>query len=79
MKDKWEYYIKGNPVPIAEATNLYQHWSEQRHSSTIQQMVYNHFSIPAMSAECNRNRLKEDIIEVTECIVQWIRADYCYE
>lgn len=52
-------------------------------------MAYDHLSILAMSAECrgvfrdtkltmspNRNRLQEDIIEVTECVVQWIRAGY---
>src|SRR4051794_9466101 len=49
----------------------------------LRQMAYDHLSIPAMSAECervfsdtkltispNRNRLKEDIIEATECLVQ---------
>jgi hypothetical protein len=55
----------------------------------VQQMAYDHLSIPAMSAECervfsdtkltispNRNRLKEDIIEATECLVQWTRAGW---
>ena len=50
---------------------------------------YDHLSIPAISAECervfsntkltispNRNRLKEDIIEATECLVQWTRAGW---
>jgi hypothetical protein len=67
----------------------YIHWSAQSYLRGVQQMAYDHLSIPAMSAECervfsdtkltispNRNRLKEDIIEATECLVQWTRAGW---
>ena len=50
---------------------------------------YDHLSIPAISAECERvfsntkltisptrNRLKEDMIEATEYLVQWTRAGW---
>jgi hypothetical protein len=34
------------------------------------------FSDTKLTISPNRNRLQEDIIEATECIVQWIRASY---
>ena len=87
VEDKWGFYAESGPKPITDTTNLYVHWSAQSYLRGVQQMAYNHLSILAMSAECervfsdtkltispNRNRLKEDIIEATECLVQWTRA-----
>jgi hAT family C-terminal dimerisation region len=87
--DQWDYYATADAVPIPETCNLYQHWSEQVHLPGVRQMAYDHLSIPAMSSECERvfsdtkltispirNRLEEEIIEATECQVQWIRAGY---
>jgi hAT family C-terminal dimerisation region len=74
---------KSDPMPIAGTANIYQHWSEQGHLSTLQKMAYEHVSIPTMSTECERvfsdtkltispdhNCLREDVIEATEYAVQ---------
>ena len=89
VEDKWGFYAESGPEPITDTTNLYLHWSAQSYLGGVQQMAYDHLSIPAMSAECervfsdtkltispNRNRLKEDIIEATECLVQWTWAGW---
>ena len=89
VEDKWGFYAESGPEPITDTTNLYLHWSAQSYLGGVQQMAYDHLSIPAMSAEYervfsdtklkispNRNRLKEDIIEATECLVQWTRAGW---
>jgi hypothetical protein len=83
------YYAESGPEPITDTTNLYVHWNAQSYLGGVQQMAYDHLSIPAMSAECervfsdtkltispNRSRLKEDTIEATECLVQWTRAGW---
>ena len=87
VEDMWGFYAESEP--ITDTTNLYAHWSVQSYLGGVQQMAYDHLSIPVMSAECervfsdtkltispNRNRLKEDIIEATECLVQKTRAGW---
>src|SRR5271154_4881598 len=89
VEDMWGFYAESEPEPITDTTNLYVHWSAQSYLGGVQQMAYDQLSIPVMSAECervfsdtkltispNRNRLKEDIIEATECLVQWTRAGW---
>lgn len=86
IDDEFKYYVEGDPELLPKNANLYQWWSNQTHLSTVQQAAYDYLSIPAMSAECERvfsdtkrtitterNRLKDDIIEATECLVWWMR------
>ena len=84
VEDKWGFYAESGPEPITDTTNLYVHWSAQSYLRGVQQMAYDHLSVPAMSAECERvfsdTKLtispNRNIIEATECLVQWTRAGW---
>src|SRR5271155_1508911 len=51
VEDKWGFYAESGPESITDTTNLYVHRSAQSCLGGVQQMAYDHLSIPAMSPE----------------------------
>ena len=51
VEDRWGFYAESGPESITDTTNLYVHWSAQSCLGGVQQMAYDHLSIPAMSPE----------------------------
>lgn len=86
IKQPWKYYSEGDPEE-REIENLFTWWSDQHHIPSVQQMAYDHISIPAMSAETERvfsetkhiipdvrRRLGATTIEAQECSKRWKQA-----
>lgn len=87
--DKYDAYCVAPSLP-KEPSNLIQYWDGQAAiSPSLSQMALDLLSIPAMTAECEcvfssakilisdrRNRLKDDIIEASECLNYWYRRGY---
>jgi hAT family C-terminal dimerisation region len=89
IQDEYDAYCIAPPLPTAPP-NLIQYWDRQAAISlSLSQMALDLLSIPAMAAECERvfssskilisdrrNRLKDDIIEASECLNYWYRRGY---
>ena len=86
IEDEWKFYSEGQPIVMPDR-NLFHWWNDQSHLPGVRQMAFDHLSIPAMSAETERifsdtkitisplrNRLKDDIIEATECENRWLKV-----
>jgi hypothetical protein len=79
--DEYDAYCVAPSLP-KEPSNLIQYWDGQAAiSPSLSRMALDLLSIPAMTAECERvfssakilildrrNRLKDDIIEASECL-----------
>jgi hypothetical protein len=88
-QDEYDAYCANFPLP-REPPNLIQYWDGQAATSpSLSRMALDLLSIPAMTAECERvfssskilisdrrNRLKDDIIEASECLNHWYRKGY---
>jgi hAT family C-terminal dimerisation region len=85
-EDEWERWVSALPIPItAQSDNLFRwHVDNQESFPTLHQMALDTLSIPAMSTECERVfsstkkllspqrcRIKEDLMEATECLKAW--------
>jgi hypothetical protein len=89
IQDEYDAYCTAPPLPM-EPPNLIQYWDGQAAiSPSLSRMALDLLSIPAMTAECERvfssskilildrrNRLKDDIIEASECLNYWYRRGY---
>ena len=89
VQDEYDAYCAALPLP-KEPPNLIQYWDGQAVvSPSLSRMALDLLSIPAMTAECERvfssskilisdrrNRLKDDIIEASECLNYWYRQGY---
>ena len=78
-----------NPRSQIKSVDLCAFWARyERCYPSLARMAFDILSIPAMSAECERvfssakllitdrrGRLKEDIIEASECSRSWIEAE----
>jgi hAT family C-terminal dimerisation region len=85
-EDEWERWVSAPAIPMtAQSDNLFRwHVDNQESFPTLHQMALDTLSIPAMSTECERVfsstkkllspqrcRIKEDLIEATECLKAW--------
>jgi hypothetical protein len=89
IQDEYNTYCAALPLP-KEPPSLIQYWDGQAVvSPSLSRMALDLLSIPAMTAECERvfssskilisdrrNRLKDDIIEASECLNYWYRRGY---
>jgi hypothetical protein len=86
LEDQYTSYAFGQQTPILPGT-LYEYWSKESAIPAIQQMAYDHLSIPVMSSEierafsgaklnlpASRNQLRPDILEAQECVRRWLNA-----
>jgi hypothetical protein len=86
LEDQYTGYAFGQQTPILPGT-LYEYWSKESAIPAMQQMAYDHLSIPAMSSEierafsgaklnlpASRNQLRPDILEAQECVRRWLKA-----
>jgi hypothetical protein len=53
IKDEWRYYLTGQQTRIKPG-KLYSWWNEQTSIPAVRQMAFDLLSIPAMSAETER-------------------------
>jgi hypothetical protein len=53
LEDQYTGYAFGQQTPILPGT-LYEHWIKESAIPAMQQMAYDHLSIPAMSSEIER-------------------------
>ena len=85
--DEFQAYFSAPTTAILPDSNLFTWWSNSG-SPRLTQMAFDILSIPAMSSETERvfsgtkltisptrNCLGEDIIEATECLNRWYKAD----
>jgi hypothetical protein len=87
--DELESWISTRPFELDQSESLPQFWLRQRKTNPrLAQMGLDMASIPAMSSECERvfsqgkllitgqrNRLRADIIEATQCLRMWLIMD----
>jgi hypothetical protein len=90
-EDELEVWLKARPFRLEVGETLPKYWLKQlKQKSTyrLARMGLDMASIPAMSSECERvfsqaklmitgqrNRLKSDIIEATQCLRMWLIVD----
>lgn len=90
-EDQLEVWLSTKPFSLEGVETLPQYWLRQKkHPSTccLAQMGLDMAAIPAMSSDCERvfsqgkllitgqrNRLKPDIIEATQCLRMWLIMD----
>ena len=87
-QDEYKLWSGINLTMIPRDTNPYDYWgSQEALMPRMAKFAFDILSIPAMSTECERvfsgaklmitdqrNRLKEDIIEASECLNRWYKA-----
>ena len=90
-EDELEVWLNARPFRLKVRETLPKYWLKQLKQKTtyrLARMGLDMASIPAMSSECERvfsqaqlmitgqrNRLKSDIIEATQCLRMWLILD----
>jgi hypothetical protein len=93
MVDEYQEYLKTehSPDQSGSSVDLCAFWAQNEAKyPSLARMAFDVLSIPAMSAECERvfssskillsdrrARMKEDIVEASECLRAWLQSGQC--